>query len=73
MKPAVVLLRAALVATLGFCLWSAVEAKAQSTIEDVMVPWTAMERDIPVGGEHGWSAWAPQLAALSGDLTASIK
>jgi hypothetical protein len=53
MKPAVVLLRAALVATLGFCLWSAVEARAQSTVEHVMVPWAAMGRDIPVGGEHG--------------------
>lgn len=71
MKPAVVLLRAALIAILGLCLWTA--GQAQSAVEDVMVPWTAMGRDIPVGGEHGWSAWAPQLAAMSGDLTASIK
>jgi hypothetical protein len=55
MKPAVVLLRAALIAILGLCLWTAVEARAQSAVEDVMVPW------------------APQLAAMSGDLTASIK
>jgi uncharacterized protein involved in outer membrane biogenesis len=73
MKPAVVLLRAALVAILGLCLWTAVEARAQSAVEDVMVPWAAMGRDIPVSGEYGWSAWAPQLAAMSGDLTASIK
>ena len=73
MKPAVVLLRAALIAILGLCLWSAVEARAQSTVEHVMVASAAMGRDIPVAGEHGWSAWAPQLAAMSGDLTASIK
>jgi S-formylglutathione hydrolase FrmB len=56
MKPAVVLLRAALVAILGLCLWSAVEARAQSTVEHVMVPSAAMGRDIPVafggGGPH---------------------
>ena len=29
--------------------------------------------DFPVNGDHGWSSWAPQLAAMSGDLVASIK
>lgn len=29
--------------------------------------------DIPTGGQHDWSSWAPQLAAMSGDLVATIK
>ena len=29
--------------------------------------------DFPTGGDHGWSSWAPQLAAMSGDLVAAIK
>jgi S-formylglutathione hydrolase FrmB len=29
--------------------------------------------DIPTSGDHGWSTWAPQLAAMSGDLAATIK
>jgi S-formylglutathione hydrolase FrmB len=29
--------------------------------------------DIPVGGEHDWSSWGPQLAAMSGDLIAWIR
>jgi S-formylglutathione hydrolase FrmB len=29
--------------------------------------------DFPVAGNHDWSNWAPQLAAMSGDLVASIK
>ena len=29
--------------------------------------------DFPVAGDHGWSTWAPQLAAMSGDLSASIR
>jgi S-formylglutathione hydrolase FrmB len=29
--------------------------------------------DFPVSGDHGWSSWAPQLAAMSGDLAASLK
>jgi S-formylglutathione hydrolase FrmB len=29
--------------------------------------------DFPADGDHGWSSWAPQLAAMSGDLAASIK
>jgi S-formylglutathione hydrolase FrmB len=29
--------------------------------------------DFPVGGEHDWSAWGPQLVTMSGDLAATIK
>lgn len=29
--------------------------------------------DFPTGGQHDWGTWAPQLAALSGELTATIK
>jgi S-formylglutathione hydrolase FrmB len=29
--------------------------------------------DIPNAGNHDWSSWGPQLAAMSGDVAASIK
>ncbi|WP_163752043.1 alpha/beta hydrolase-fold protein [Mycolicibacterium helvum] len=29
--------------------------------------------DIPDGGQHDWSSWGPQLAAMSGDVAATIK
>lgn len=29
--------------------------------------------DFPVSGDHGWSTWAPQLQAMSGDLAAAIR
>jgi len=29
--------------------------------------------DFPVAGNHDWSSWGPQLAAMAGDLAASIK
>lgn len=29
--------------------------------------------DIPVGGQHDWSSWGPQLAAMSGDLSATLR
>lgn len=29
--------------------------------------------DIPVGGQHDWSSWGPQLAAMSADLAATIR
>lgn len=29
--------------------------------------------DIGGSGDHGWSTWGPQLAAMSGDLAASLK
>ncbi len=29
--------------------------------------------DFPAGGDHGWSSWAPQLAAMSGELVATIR
>ncbi|WP_319458228.1 MULTISPECIES: alpha/beta hydrolase family protein [unclassified Mycobacterium] len=48
-------LRLALVAVLGLCLWTAVQAKAEA-FEYLMVPSAAMARDIPVafidGGPH---------------------
>lgn len=29
--------------------------------------------DFPSGGQHDWGAWGPQLAAMSGDISASIR
>jgi S-formylglutathione hydrolase FrmB len=29
--------------------------------------------DFPVSGDHGWSTWTPQLAAMAGDLATTIK
>ncbi|BBZ31248.1 hypothetical protein MMAD_55430 (plasmid) [Mycolicibacterium madagascariense] len=29
--------------------------------------------DLPVGGQHDWGSWGPQLAAMSADLTATIR
>ncbi|ORW72977.1 hypothetical protein AWC23_08635 [Mycobacterium saskatchewanense] len=29
--------------------------------------------DFPTAGDHGWSTWAPQLAAMSGDLSTTIR
>jgi S-formylglutathione hydrolase FrmB len=29
--------------------------------------------DIPVGGQHDWSDWGPQLASMSADLAATIR
>lgn len=29
--------------------------------------------DFPVGGDHGWSTWGPQLGAMSGDMAAAIR
>nr|BBX77975.1 MPT51/MPB51 antigen [Mycobacterium florentinum] len=29
--------------------------------------------DIPTGGDHGWTTWGPQLAAMAGDLARTIK
>ncbi len=29
--------------------------------------------DFPVSGDHGWLTWGPQLAAMSGDIAASIR
>lgn len=55
-KLAIRLLRAALAAVLAACLWSAAEAKADPSVEYLMVPSAAMGRDIPVafqsGGQH---------------------
>jgi S-formylglutathione hydrolase FrmB len=29
--------------------------------------------DFPTSGQHNWGSWAPQIAAMSGDLVAAIK
>ena len=29
--------------------------------------------DFPVGGNHDWSTWGPQLGAMSGELVTTIK
>jgi S-formylglutathione hydrolase FrmB len=29
--------------------------------------------DFPPGGQHDWSSWGPQLAAMSGELVTTIK
>lgn len=29
--------------------------------------------DFPLGGQHDWSSWGPQLAAMSGDVTTAIR
>jgi S-formylglutathione hydrolase FrmB len=29
--------------------------------------------DFPLGGDHGWSTWAPQLRAMANDMTSSIR
>lgn len=29
--------------------------------------------DFPTSGDHGWSSWGPELAAMSGDLITSIR
>jgi S-formylglutathione hydrolase FrmB len=29
--------------------------------------------DFSLTGDHGWFSWAPQLAAMSGDLVSAIK
>jgi S-formylglutathione hydrolase FrmB len=29
--------------------------------------------DFPTSGDHGWSSWGPQLAAMSGDIVAAIR
>jgi S-formylglutathione hydrolase FrmB len=56
MKRGVVLLRLALAAVLGICWWTGAVAKADPSVEHLMVPSTAMGRDIPVaflaGGPH---------------------
>ena len=56
MKVGIAVLRAALAAALGLCLWTAAQAKAAPAIEYLQVPSAAMGRDISVafqpGGPH---------------------
>lgn len=60
MRLTIVLLRAALTALLGLCLWSAATAKA-ATVEHLMIPSAAMGRDIPVAFRPAvrtpWFSW----------------
>lgn len=53
---AIAMLRLALVIVLSVSIWTAAQAKAQPSIEYLMVPSAAMSRDIPVafqgGGPH---------------------
>jgi S-formylglutathione hydrolase FrmB len=51
---------------------------AQGTNRSFLVEYHAVDGrnghfDFPASGDHDWSSWAPQLAAMSGDLAASIK
>ncbi|HYB82501.1 MAG TPA: alpha/beta hydrolase family protein [Mycobacterium sp.] len=52
--------------------------QAQGSNRTFYVHWTDVAGhnghfDFPVSGDHGWSSWAPQLAAMSGDLAATIR
>lgn len=52
--------------------------QAQGTNRSFLVQYRAVggrngHFDFPVSGDHGWSSWAPQLVAMSGDLAATIK
>jgi S-formylglutathione hydrolase FrmB len=74
MRLGITLLRTALAAILGLCLWTAAEAKAAG-VETLMVPSAAMGRDIPVafqaGGPHMvvlLDAGDPPGAADRGDV-----
>ena len=53
MTRGVLLLRLALAAVLGICWWKAALAKADPSVEHLMVPSTAMGRDIPVALQAG--------------------
>jgi S-formylglutathione hydrolase FrmB len=59
-------------AMIGYC------AQAQGTTHDFYQQYRAGyghngHFDLPTSGNHDWSSWRPQLAAMSGDLAASIK
>jgi S-formylglutathione hydrolase FrmB len=50
--------------------------QAQGTNRSFDVPrgqWSQRALRFSGRGDHGWSSWAPQLATMSGNLTASIK
>ena len=59
-------------AMIGYC------AQAQGTNHDFYQQYRAgfghnAHFDLPASGNHDWSSWGPQLAAMSGDLAASVK
>lgn len=33
----------------------------------------ALSPHFPVSGDHGWSSWGPQLAAMAPDVAAAIR
>jgi len=70
MTRGVLLLRLALAAVLGICWWKAALAKADPS-EHLMVPSTAMGRDIPValpaGGPH--AVYLPDAFAAGPDVS----
>jgi len=71
MTRGVLLLRLALAAVLGICWWKAALAKADPSVEHLMVPSTAMGRDIPValpaGGPH--AVYLPDAFAAGPDVS----
>lgn len=58
--PVISILRVLLAAVMCLCLWTATEAKAQQTLEYLMVPSGAMGREIPVA----FSGGGPHVAVL---------
>jgi len=59
-------------AMIGYC------AQAQGTNKDFYQQYRANmghngHFDFPATGNHDWSSWGPQLAAMSGDVAAAIK
>jgi S-formylglutathione hydrolase FrmB len=59
-------------AMIGYC------DQAQGTNKDFFQQWHMAggrnaHFDFPTTGNHDWSTWGPQLAAMSGDIAASIK
>lgn len=59
-------------AMIGYC------DQAQGSNRTFFAQYTAVggrngHFDLPVGGQHDWSSWGPQLAAMSGDLVATLR
>jgi S-formylglutathione hydrolase FrmB len=71
MTRGVLLLRLALAAVLGMCWWKAALARADPSVEHLMVPSTAMGRDIPValpvGGPR--AVYLPDAFAAGPDVS----
>jgi S-formylglutathione hydrolase FrmB len=59
-------------AMIGYC------DQAQGSNRSFLAQYRAVDGnnahfDIPAGGQHDWSSWGPQLAAMSGDLAATLR